>query len=455
MKTKNISRRQFLCNAAQSGIATSCLVGTLGSLAATRALAAADGDYKALVCVFFLGGNDSFNMLVPRSTNEYNEYANARQNLSIAQTDLLPVNPIVSDGADYGLHPSMADVQTLFDNGDLSIAANVGALVAPTTRNGYINNAVPLPPNLFSHNSQQNFWQSVQAFSAQNVGWAGRMAEILQDTYSDGTLPINISMTGANLLQVGAESTAYNVSAAGAPNISGFGNAARRATVEAMYAASTSAETHLFEAAFARTMDRSFVLIDALRTALEVTPAPSTVFAADGLSQNLRTVAHIIAARNQLGMQRQVFFVGYGGWDTHDDQLVRHVDLLSTVSAALSTFQTEMKAINCNDNVTTFTASDFGRTLTSNGDGSDHGWGSHQIVMGGAVAGQRIIGNMPPLVIDGPEDSGRGRIIPSVSVDQYGAALARWFGVSDRQLDTVFPNLANFDDRDIGLFDGV
>jgi uncharacterized protein (DUF1501 family) len=171
--------------------------------------------------VFLLGGNDSFNMVVPGSTTEYNEYAAARQNLAIAQADLLPVNPIVGAGADYGLHPSMPENQTLFNNGELAIAANVGALVTPTTRNDYINGAVPLPPNLFSHNSQQNFWQSVQAFGAQNVGGSGRMAEILQDTYPGGALPINISLTGANLLQVGEQSTAYNVSAAGVPNING------------------------------------------------------------------------------------------------------------------------------------------------------------------------------------------------------------------------------------------
>ena len=455
MKKTNISRRRFLRNAAGGGIATSCLLGTLGSLAATSALADTTGDYRALVCVFLLGGNDSFNMVVPGSTTEYNEYAAARQNLAIAQSDLLPVNPLVSDGADYGLHPSMPEIQTLFNNGELAIAANVGALVTPTTRNDYINGAVPLPPNLFSHNSQQNFWQSVQAFGAQNVGWSGRMAEILQDTYPGGALPINISLTGANLLQVGEQSTAYNVSAAGAPNINGFGSNARRAAVEAMYAASLSPQTHLFESAFARTMSRSFSLVDDLRTALETTPAPTTLFEADGLSQNLRMVAHVIAARSALNMQRQVFFVGYGGWDTHDDQLTRHIGLLGTVSRALSAFQTEMAAIGCNDSVTTFTASDFGRTLTSNGDGSDHGWGSHQLVMGGAVAGQQINGNMPPLVIDGPEDSGRGRIIPSVSVDQYAAAMARWFGVAEGELDTIFPNLTNFNDRDIGLFDGA
>ncbi len=447
-----ISRRQFLRNTVQSGVATSCLVGTLGSLATMRALAAADGDYRALVCVFLLGGNDSFNMVVPRSTVEYNEYAKSRQNLAIAKPDLLPVYPIESSDADFGLHPSMPEIQALFENGDLSIAANVGALVTPTTRTDYINNAVPLPPNLFSHNSQRDFWHSVQAFGVQNAGWAGRMSDILQDTYSGGELPINISATGTNLWQTGAESTAFTVGEGGAANIDGFGVAKHRAAVEAMYAASAGSESHVFESAFARTMIRSITLLDVLRAALETTPAPATQFADDDLSQDLRTIAHIISARSRLGAQRQVFFVGYGGWDTHDAQHSRHVDLLRTVSVALSAFQTEMKSINCHNNVTTFTASDFGRTLTSNGDGSDHGWGGHQLVMGGAVAGRRIFGRMPPVVINGPNDSGRGRIIPSISVDQYGSALARWFGVQEAGLDAVFPNLSNFDQRDIGLF---
>ncbi|MCP5012061.1 MAG: DUF1501 domain-containing protein, partial [Aestuariibacter sp.] len=250
--------------------------------------------------VFLLGGNDSFNMVVPRSTAEYNEYAAARQNLAITQADLLPISPLLGDGADYGLHPSMPEIQTLFNNADLAILANVGALVTPTTRSQYANSTVPLPPNLFSHNSQQNFWQSVEAFGAQNVGWSGRMAEILQSTYAGGALPINISMSGANLLQVGEMSTAYNVSATGAPNISGFGTAARRATVEAMYTASSSNQTHLFESAFASTMSRSFSLVEALSDALTATPAPTTLFDADGLSQNLRMVAHIIAAQTSL-----------------------------------------------------------------------------------------------------------------------------------------------------------
>ncbi len=447
MKT---TRRQFLQRLAATGLATPNLLGALAALA-SRPAAAATGDYKALVCIFQLGGNDSFNMVIPRSNAEYNEYAAARQTLAIAQADLLPINPLVGDGADYGLHPAMPEAQVLFEAGELAIAANVGALVVPTSRADYLSGAVPLPPNLFSHNSQQNFWQSVEAFEAQNVGWAGRMAELMAPLHGGGVLPINCSLSGANLLQVGTQSSAFNVNASGAPNISGFGSANRKAAVEAMYAATGTANGHFFQTAFAETMERSFGLSDALRVALETVPAPTTVFAADGLSQNLRMVAHIIASREQLGMQRQVFFVGFGGWDTHDDQLPRHVDLLGTVSRALAAFQAEMTLIGCNDNVTTFTASDFGRTLTSNGDGSDHGWGSHHLVLGGAVNGQRIHGQMPTMVIDGPQDSGRGRIIPDISVDQYGAAMARWFGVAETDLDALFPNLANFAVRDLGL----
>lgn len=436
---------------AGSGIATSCMIGTLGSLSTSAVLASPGGDYRALVCVFLLGGNDSANMVIPSSTEQYNEYAASRQSLSIPQADLLPINPLTSDGADYGLHPSMPEMQSLFNNGDASIVANVGALVQPTTKIQYVNKSVPLSPSLFSHNSQQNFWQSVQAFEDQNVGWAGRMAEVMRDTHGQGLLPMNISLSGSNLLQVGEQTTALSISSRGAPSIHGFHNDERREAVEAMYAAGVNS-SHLFESAFARTMTRSFSLVDALQLGLDLTAEPITLFDDDPLSQKLKMVSQIIAAQSHLNTPRQIFFVGSGGWDLHDQHLIKHSVLLGNVSRALSAFQTEMKAINCSDQVTTFTASEFARTLTSNGDGTDHAWGSHQFIMGGAVDGQKIKGNMPSLVLDNLDDIGRGRIIPTLSVDQYGAAMARWFGVGETDLDSIFPNLRNFDERNIGLF---
>lgn len=449
MTNKANNRRRFLQQLLASPFASRAAFGSLAGLSAGSLLAADNEDYRALVCVFLLGGNDSFNMVVPRSTNEYNEYATARQNLSVSRDSLLGINPVQTDGAEYGFHPVMAEVRDLFNSGDLAITANVGALVEPTTRNDVANRLVTLPPNLFSHNSQQNFWQSVEAFEAQRIGWAGRLADQFADINAAALLPMNISLSGANLLQVGQSSRSFNTTASGAIPFAGANVEARSAMLKSLY---EKPNDNLFEAAFSETMNRSILFSNTLETVLENTADPSTTFGTDGLSRNLRAIAKLIAARNQLAMRRQIFFVGFGGWDTHGNQLDRHPILLERLSKALNSFNTEMRAIGCHNNVTTFTASDFGRTLTSNGDGSDHGWGSHQLVMGGAVAGQQIHGNMPSLVIEGPQDAGRGRIIPESSVDQYGATLARWFGVPENDLDLIFPNLKNFTQRDLGLF---
>lgn len=449
MKNTKLNRRNFIQSLVGAGISGSALYATLGSLGASRVLAADADDYKSLVCIFMLGGNDGFNTLVPSSTAEYNEYADARQNLALDQADLLPISPLNNDGASYGLHPGMPGIQAMFDNGDIAFAANVGALVAPTTRADYVNSSVTLPPNLFSHNSQQNFWQSVEAFEAQKIGWGGRMADILNDVNPNALLPLNISLSGSNLLQVGTNTTAFNTSNSGAIEYAGFWRERRRDLIRSIYMENKS---HLFESAFSETLNKSIDYSEELSVALENTPAPTTMFTESKLSTNLKAVAHMIAARNELNMNRQVFFVGFGGFDTHDTHLDRHASLLEELDAGLSEFQQEMVAIGCQNSVTTFTASDFGRTLTSNGDGSDHGWGSHHLIMGGAVNGQQIHGEMPPLVIDGPQDTGRGRIIPTTSVDQYGATLAKWFGVANNDLDSIFPNLSNFNERDIGLF---
>lgn len=467
MSKSNMIRRNFLKRSAGLGFASSSLVGTLGSLAASKAFAADSDDYRALVCVFLFGGNDSYNMLVPKSAAAYNEYAQARQNLAVPNESLLAINPAVSDGNDYGVTTEMPNIRDLFDNGELSFVANMGALVEPTSVEQYQEKDVDIPPNLYSHNSQQDYWQSVEAYGIQNVGWAGRMADLLADTTNGGSaLPMNTSLFGNNLMQVGEYSQAYNGDPAGAPcwisldncnsynDWSGFPQPLldqRRQVLDDLYASSHGS---IFERNFANMMRRSLSLSDEVGAALSSVPEPTTAFAGDPLSAQLRAVSHLIAARNELGMNRQIFFVGLGGFDTHKEQLTSHPELMVTLDAGLSSFQLEMEAIGCANSVTTFTASDFGRTLISNGDGSDHGWGSHQIVMGGAVNGRHIVGNMPALIVDGPQDAGQGRIIPDISVDQYGATLASWFGVPGSNLFDIFPNLENFDEdkRDLGLF---
>ncbi len=449
MTKKLTNRRRFLQQLIGAPFASQAAFGTLASMAASPLLAADDEDYRALVCIFLLGGNDSFNMVIPSSTTEYNEYAQARQNLAVDKNALLGINPLVSDGADYGVHPAMPEIQSMFNAGDLAVAANVGALVEPTTPIDIDNNTVKLPPNLFSHNSQQDFWQSVEAFEAQNIGWAGRLADRFASINNGALLPMNISLSGANLLQVGESGRAFNTTANGAVSFNGSGSSNRSAALASLY---QNDGVNLFGNAYSETMERSILFSETLDTALGNTAAPVSSFDDNKLADSLKAVAHLIAARNELAMKRQIFYVGFGGWDTHDNQNENHPGLLATLSSAMNSFNTEMQAIGCHDSVTTFTASDFGRTLTSNGDGSDHGWGSHQLIMGGAVAGQNIHGNMPTMVIDGPQDSGRGRIIPDSSVDQYGASIARWFGVAENDLDLIFPNLSNFNERDLGLF---
>ncbi len=400
-------RRRFLKQLIGAPLAGQAAFGTLAGLAASPVLAADNEDYRALVCVFLLGGNDSFNMIIPSSDTAYNQYALARQNLAVARSSLISITPVVRGGVDYGVHPAMPELQSLFNTGDLAVVANVGALVEPTTRNDILNNSVKLPPNLFSHNAQRELWQGMQAYEARNIGWAGRLADQFSNINTAGLLPMNVSMSGENLLQFGAG---------------------------------------------ARSIDADTLFSSKVKTALSNTTKPVTSFDDNEFANSLKAVAHTIAARSKLGMQRQIFFVGFEGWDTHDNQIEEHSRLLARLSGGLNSFNAEMRAIGCHDNVTTFTASDFGRTLTSNGAGSDHGWGGHQLIMGGAVAGQNIHGNMPAMVIDGPQDAGGGRIIPDSSVDQYGASIARWFGVPENDLDLIFPNLLNFDRRDLGLF---
>lgn len=452
-----MSRRDFLKRFASTTLAGAGTYATLGSLGMMNAMAADTSGYKALVCVFLYGGNDGFNMIVPRSNAEYNEYATARQNLALPSNDLLPINPNASDGVEYGLHPSMSHIQNLFEAGALGIISNVGALITPTTRNDYITSGHPLPPRLFSHNDQQDFWQSLKTDVVQPVGWAGRMADLLHSANANPRLSMNISLSGSNLLQKGNETTPYFMSRNGVIPVRGLESSSQNAQtqrrISAFNALLQNNPEHLFGTEYASIkrsgIDLSQEITDALAAS---TPVTTTFPAENNLATALKTVANTIAARNQLGLSRQIFFIGVGGWDTHGNHLSQHSRLLGQISEALSAFYAATGELGLENQITTFTASDFGRTLTSNGDGTDHGWGSHQLVMGGAVKGKDIYGEMPPLIIEGPQDSGRrGRIIPTISVDQYVATLAHWFGLTQNETLEIFPNLNNFSTVDLGF----
>ena len=455
---KLLNRRDFLRTsaaaatfAATPGLAYSQVVGGPGPF----------DDYRALVCVFLFGGNDSFNMLVPNTTAEYNAYAASRQNLAIDQFDLLPVTPASAAGPDFGLHPRMGAIKTLFDSGNAAFVTNVGPLITPTTKDQYLNRSVPLPPQLFSHNDQQDQWTSLRGNVQSKTGWSGRMADLIRSGVTEQQMATNASLFGANLFQSAEETVPYVMGPGGPLPFLGFSQdtsdpeqaffveqrLAFQRVLEAQY-------DSIYERGFADVQRRAIDAADTVSLAIEKARQDNnflTPFPVGQLGQQLETVAYLIAARNELQMKRQVFFVATGGFDTHDNQVDDQPNLFGGISDAISAFYAATEQLGVGQSVTTFTQSDFGRTLTSNGDGTDHAWGGNQLVVGGAVNGRDLYGSYPLLAIDGPEDVSGGRMIPSTSADQYAATLARWFGIPDMDLDEVAPNLVNFAQRDLGF----
>lgn len=449
-----MNRRRFLQYSALAG--TGLALGQLPGRAVGQLLSpsAAFTDYRALVAVFLFGGNDSFNMVVPRSDAEYDVYATSRQNLAVAQDALLAINPIGADGVQYGLHPAMSGIRDLFEQGRAAVIGNVGPLIQPVTRSEVLNGTVPLPPQLFSHNDQQDQWHTLRGRSTLFTGWAGRIADQIQSVTTDQRIPVNVSVTGTVALQVGDNALPYAMTAQGAPlyyGLSRTGDALEQARRAAFEQTLGAAQASIYARAFAGVQTRSLTTSDIVNAALDQGPAIITPFPGSGLGQQLSMIAQMISVRDELAMSRQIFLVGVGGFDTHDDQLQLQPQLLGDLSASLTAFQAALTELGVADRVVTFTQSDFGRTLTSNGDGTDHGWGGHQLVIGDAVLGQRIYGQMPALAIDGPDDTSSGRIIPTTAVDQYAATLARWFGLSDAEIDAVAPSLGNFATRDLGF----
>jgi uncharacterized protein (DUF1501 family) len=451
---KTLNRRDFLRTsgaaalmAATPGLTYAQVVGGPGPFT----------DYRALVCVFLFGGNDSYNMLVPNTSAEYAQYAAARQNLALLQSDLLPITPASSPGPDFGVHPAMGRVQTLFEAGNAAFVTNVGPLVEPTTKEQYFNGSVSLPPQLFSHNDQQDQWTSLRGNVPSKTGWAGRMADLIRDGVAGQQMATNASLSGSNLFQSADETVAYVMGPNGPIPYSGFSttpgdilNEQRLAFLRVVDAAYDS----VYERGFAEVQRRAIDAADTVSAAIDGGPDITTEFPQSQLGNQLRTVARLIAVRDELQMQRQVFFVATGGFDSHDDQALNQPGLLGGISDAIAAFHEATVELNIADSVTAFTQSDFGRTLTSNGDGTDHAWGGNQLVVGGAVNGRDLYGSYPLLQIGGPEDVGGGRMIPSTSADQYAATLARWFGIPDMDLEIVAPNLGNFAQRDLGFMIG-
>ncbi len=465
MNTPYTNRRQFLRQCACAALGTTSIASTIWNLRSIRAATAnsmrlqVPGDFKALVCLFLYGGNDANNLIIPRDNTDYNAYAAARQGLAIPQASLLPITPVTySDGRTFGLHPSLVDaptgtgtlpgLQSLFAQGKLGLLSNVGTLVAPVTRAQYINGTAALPPQLFSHNDQSVHWQTSVPDQPPRTGWGGRMADLLVSLNGTAQISMSISLAGTNTFQVGNSVSEYQMSPNGVTSLNGYSGSTRTALDNII----SLPHQNLFEDEFARITRRSLDNAALLSTALAGVNITTFFPSNNYLGSQLKMIAKMIAARDTLGMSRQIFFCSVGGYDTHGDQLTAHANLLTELNAALASFYQATVDLGVADRVTTFTASDFGRTFpVNNGDGSDHGWGNHQLILGGAVRGGDLYGHVPALVVDGPDDTDEGRWIPTTSVDEYSATLAKWFGVSPTDMATVFPNLSRFASPDLGF----
>ncbi|MBL8279072.1 MAG: DUF1501 domain-containing protein [Pelomonas sp.] len=450
-----LQRREFLRRASALGLAGTAAPWALNLAALGEAAAAtAPGDYKALVCVFLYGGNDHGNTLVPYDTASYNAYAGIRQTLATPREQLAAT--VLSQnvgGRQMALAPQLGKLKALWDAGRLGVQLNVGTLIQPTTLAQYKAQSVPLPPKLFSHNDQQSVWQSSSPEGATS-GWGGRMGDLFLSGNGSATFTC-INASGNAVYMAGKQAVQYQVSTSGAVPINGvlkplYGS---QACADALRGLITAERTHWMEAELNRVVNRSITAQGTVTAGLAGVPALQTAFdTTSPLSAQLLMVARLIAARQTLGATRQVFFVSLGGFDTHDFLLDEHPGLLTAVNDALASFYAATVELGVANQVTTFTASDFGRSLTSNGDGSDHGWGSHHVVLGGAVQGGRFWGTLPSVSVNGPDDVGQGRLLPTTGVDQLGATLATWMGISATDLPSVLPQIVNYTQRDMGYF---
>lgn len=445
------SRRAFLKRSAALGVAGVATPFVTSLAAIGEAAAATATDYKAMVCVFLYGGNDYANTLPPYDQASYNQYLAARSNIaltrdSLANTLLSPAASLAG-GRQYALAPTMGSLMPLFNQGKLAVVLNVGTLVQPTTKAQYQANSVRLPPKLFSHNDQQSYFQASNPEGATS-GWGGRMGDLFQSGNGAATLTC-INTSGNAVYLTGKSAVQYSVGTGGPIALinnatSLYGSTTAAATLRTLM---TGSNANLFASEHARVAKRALDTYTQVAGALANAPASgfSLFPTGNSLADQLKMVARMISVSSELGAKRQVFFVSIGGFDLHDNLVAQHPGLIGKVADAMRAFYDTTVALGVADKVTSFTASDFGRTLTSNGDGSDHGWGGMHFVMGGAVKGRRLYGRAPDVGANTNDDVGQGRLIPTTSVDQYAATMATWFGVSASDLRTVLPNIGNYD----------
>jgi uncharacterized protein (DUF1501 family) len=456
--TTHSSRREFLKRSSAFSVAGAAAPWALNLAAISEAAAQTATDYKALVCVFLYGGNDHGNTLVPYDQGTYDRYAALRSTLATARsaldgTVLTPATGFeLADGRQYALAPQLSALKPVFDAGRLGVLLNIGPLIEPTTKTQYNTRSVPLPPRLFSHNDQQSTWQASSPEGSVS-GWGGRIGDLMTSGNGQSVFTA-VSVTGNAVYLSGRSAVQYQVTSNGSVPINGIGSTLYGSTAAAQALRSLITSTpgsNLFEREHARVVQRSIDADVALRSALTGVTV-GTAFPATGLGGQLSMVARMIAARNAVAAKRQVFFVGIGGFDTHDKLAESHPALLTQIGGALAAFDAAMVELGTSQQVTAFTASDFGRTLSSNGDGSDHGWGSFHFISGGAVHGQRFHGTAPVPGNNGDDDVGQGRMLPTMAVDQLAATLAAWMGVSGTDLTTVVPGIGNYSVTDLELF---
>jgi uncharacterized protein (DUF1501 family) len=471
---QNISRRRFLRQVNCAAIGSSAILNTLINLRLANNVAAQTGplDNKALVCIFLSGGMDSFNVLVPWETSRYNTYSITRGAFGSdggLALDRNVLRQLTAPANDFGLHPSCANLHAMATGTGafsgkkrLAFVSNVGTLVQPITKSQFNawengqNAALPVPKALFSHSDQIEQWQTaVPQGMSQLSGWAGRAADILHSYYNTGATSMSISLGGNNVFQVGNSIQQFVVTPSGALSFEGnsggsagnplqLKNSAVRSTLSQHY---TNLLTESFSQLTRQSDDAQLLFQTQFDSAnAQLGGTVDAYFPSNNyLASTLKAVVKTIKIRSQLGLRRQTFFVSYGGWDHHGELLNTEASMLSTLDTAIGAYQRALEALNLQNEVITFSASDFGRTLRSNGRGTDHAWGSNAMVFGGKVDGGKIFGSYPDLTLDGPDDVGRGgRLLPSTAADLYIAELLRWFGVSSGNMAYVLPNINNF-----------
>jgi len=464
---QKISRRQFIGQANCAAVGTASLLSSLLSLRLTAGAASASNftDYKALVCLFLNGGNDSFNMLVPRQQSAYNEYEQVRggvggSGLAIPRANLHQISsslqntPAGAGYSDFGIHPDLPYLKTLYDQGDLAFVSNVGSLIEPTSLVEYNDGSKPLPEGLFSHPDHQIHWQTLvpQVRGTAPKGWGGRMAEVMSHANQQSNISMNISLSGANVLQSGTTTVPYITDPGGVIELNKYGQNTSLGQDPILSLAVDDILGHHYQSIYSKTLAQanrnSIDASVAFKTALDSlsTPFdPSAISSETQTYQRLSMVSKIMEARTALSMNRQVFFVERGGWDHHNELLDPQSGLFIELNEAIEIFWTAIQSMGLENNVVLYTASDFGRTLTSNGSGSDHAWGGNHFIISGSANGGEIYGKYPDLALDNSStDLGRGRILPTTSVDAYMAELANWYGVPQSEISTVIPNINNF-----------